>query len=138
MSMFLTRLCYEDIDSRYYRLTEPLRYFSSILGKMITVPVGFVFDLESVPIVKGTSNRGGAIHDYLCRKDNDFAAKVTKKKAADIYLEAMTCRDKAEGDDFNRWWRRRIKAFVVKYWPGRFFHRFSVNATYEELRGHIA
>jgi uncharacterized membrane protein len=48
--------------------------------------------------------------------------------AADIYLEAMTCRDVELGDCWSRKWRRHVKANVVK-WVKMvgFFHRWSVN-----------
>jgi hypothetical protein len=138
MSKFLTDLVDKDIDSRYFELHWPLRYLSDILGAIIEVPVGFIYDHESVPVIKGTSNRGGAIHDYLCRKDNEFADKIDMQKAADIYFEAMECRDKLLGDCWSRKWRRHVKSnFVRLNWCG-FWHRWSVYSTYEEIRGCIA
>jgi hypothetical protein len=138
MSKFLTDLIDKDIDSRYFELHWPLRYQSDILDCIIEVPVGFIYDHESVPIIKGTSNRGGAIHDYLCRKDNPFADIVDIQKAADIYLEAMECRDKLLGDCWSRKWRRHVKSnFVRLNWCG-FWHRWSVYSTYEEIKGNIA
>jgi hypothetical protein len=133
MSEFLTPLIDEDIDCKYYRLHEDLKYRSDILKCIVTVSAGFVYDHESVPIIKGTSNRGGCIHDYLCRIDS--VPIVTKGLAADIYFEAMECVDKAKGDSFDRWWRRSIKSTWVKYWPSKFFHLRLVNATYEEIIG---
>ena len=138
MSEFLTPLIDEDIDSRYFRLAKNLKYWSDILNDVIIVKKGFVYDHESVPIVKGTSNRAGCIHDYLCRKDNKFADKVDIQKAADIYYEAMECRDKMHGDSWSRKWRRWVKSnFVRLNWCG-FWHRWSVKSTYEEIKGSIA
>lgn len=138
MSKFLTDLIDKDIDSRYFELHWPLRYQSDILGDIIEVPVGFIYDHESVPIIKGTSNRGGAIHDFLCRKDNPFSEKVDMQKAADIYFEAMECRDKLLGDSWSQKWRRWVKSnFVRLNWCG-FWHRWSVKSTYEEIKGNIA
>lgn len=132
MSDFLSKLVDEDIDSRYFRLHKGLHYRSDILGRVVKVPRGFVYDHESVPIIKGTSNRGGCIHDYLCRKDSKPI--VTKQEAASIYFEAMKCRDEQTGDCFSKWWRRWVKSFIVRIAFG-YFHRFKVGSTYEEIRG---
>jgi len=115
------------IDYKYSRLIAPYRYRSALLKCTITVPKGFVYDHESVPFIKGTSHRGGLIHDYLCRID--CKPIVDKQTAADVYLEVMTFRG-------NAWWRRYVKYWVVKWipWP-RFFHVFKVKATYEEITG---
>jgi hypothetical protein len=138
MSKFLTELDDRDIDSRYFKLLSPLEYQSDILGTIVTVPAGFIYDHESIPIIRGTSNRGGCIHDYLCRRNNPFADKIDIQKAADIYLEAMECRDKLLGDCWSRKWRRHVKSnFVRLNWCG-FWHRWSVYSTYEEIRGNIA
>lgn len=137
MSYFITDLIDKDIDSKYYELHEPFMYYSDNLKDIITVPVGFVYDHESVPFIKGTSNRGGCIHDYLCRVDNEYCDIVNKQRAADIYFEVMKCRDNLPeygGDNLTRILRRNIKSLVVKYWPSRFFHLSKVNATYEEIR----
>jgi hypothetical protein len=104
-------------------------------------------DLESVPIIKGTSNRGGAIHDLVSRKEFD----LTISECADLYLEAMSTVDEMkyqkavrDGDkwlhmkQFDRWWRRTVKSNVVRLDWGGFYHRFSMFATYEELKGNIA
>jgi len=118
----------ELIDNyKYYRLLAPYRFKSKVLGCTITVPKGFVYDKESVPIITGTSVRGGLIHDYLCRIDSKPV--VTKKQAADVYLEVMTGRK-------NAWWRRYIKYWVVRYAFG-YFHKFSVLSTYEEITGNV-
>jgi len=115
----------EVIDYKYSRLLAPYRYKSVLLDCVITVPKGFVYDHESVPIIKGTSHRGGLIHDYLCRIDSKPV--VGKKTAADVYLEVMTLRG-------NAWWRRYVKYLVVRFCPF-YFHRHKVMATYGELRG---
>ena len=114
----------ELIDNyKYYRLLAPYRFKSVVLGCTITVPKGFVYDKESVPIITGTSVRGGLIHDYLCRIDS--VPVVTKEQAANVYLEVMTRRK-------NAWWRRYIKYWAVRVAFG-YFHKFKVLATYEEI-----
>ena len=131
---FLSKLIYEDITGgQYVRLYKPFTYSSEILGKIVEIPVGFVCDLESVPIVKGTSHVSGVIHDYFCRKDSDPV--VTKQRAAELYLEAQTCRDKILKDSFdlNRWFRRQFKTIVVRVAPG-YFHKINVLASLEEVK----
>lgn len=141
MTTILTPLINEDIDARYARLHARFAIWSDVLGCKVEAPAGFVHDYESVPIVKGTSKRGGVIHDYLCRKDS--IPVVTKAQAADVYFEVMECRDGlvyAEGvcpiwtDALSMWLRRWGKYGVVRVWPG-YFHQHKVSASYEEMSG---
>ena len=109
------------------QLVEPFIYYSEQLGREIIIPVGFICDLESVPLIKGSSKRGGVIHDYLCRIDSDPV--VTKRVAADIYKEAQNCKDqmviKNTADRFWKWVRRNLKTMVVRNVPW-YFHKFRV------------
>ena len=131
MSNFLTQLIDEDIDSRYYRLHERFGYYSDILKCEVWIESGFVYDHESIPIIKGTSNRAGLIHDYLCRFDS--IPVVTKQQAASVYFEAMECRDLETGGGFRNWWRRWVKSTAVRIAVG-YFHVLSVSASYDEVR----
>lgn len=137
MGKFLTPLCNEDLDdSKFSRILKPFKFYSDVLGVEIEVPKGFVHDYESVPLIKGTSKRGGVLHDYLSRINS--VPVVTKKKAADVYFEAMETKAaedcKSYLQKFNMWWRRWAKYSVVCVWPG-FFHKHRVEATYEEMAG---
>lgn len=137
MTKILTPLINEDIDARFSRLHQPFAVLSDVLGCKIEVPSGFVHDYESMPVVKGTSKRGGVIHDYLCRIDS--VPVVTKQQAADVYFEVMECRDglpdrETPLGNFSLWLRRWIKYSVVRVWPG-YFHQHKVAATYEEMSG---
>ena len=137
MARILTALINEDIDSRYARLAAPFAIWSDVLQCRLEAPEGFVHDYESVPIIRGTSKRGGVIHDYLSRIDSVPA--VTKKQAADVYLEVMACRDGLPDREtalgaMSLIIRRWVKYGVVLVWPG-YFHKNNVLATYEELRG---
>ena len=125
MTEFITSLINEDIDYRYSKIHKPFIIYSDTLGSKIEIPPGFVHDYESVPWIKGTSKRGGVIHDYLCRIDS--VPVVTKKIAADVYLEVM----KHAGTSL---WRRYLKYWVVRFAPG-YFHKFNVLATFEEISG---
>jgi len=133
---FLTELiCEELMDNKLVRFHAPFRYYSAILEREIEIPKGFVCDLESVPLVKATSKRAGAIHDYLCRKDS--IPIVSKAIAATVYKEAQECKDKliCKGtyDKFDNWIRRNIKTFVVRIAFG-YYHKYRVLASAEELR----
>ena len=113
----------EEIDFKYVRFIKPYRFKSTLLDCTVTIPVGFVCDRESVPLLRGTSIRGGYAHDYLCRIDSKPI--VDKQTAADVYLEVMTFRG-------NSWWRRYAKYWAVRLAFG-YFHKFKVKATYEEI-----
>lgn len=137
MAKILSPLINEDLDARFARLHAPFAVESDVLGCKIVAPAGFVHDYESVPVIRGTSKRGGVVHDYLCRIDS--VPLVTKKQAADVYLEVMKCRDGLPEKDtalgsFSLWARRWIKYGVVRVWPG-YFHKYKVAATFEEMCG---
>jgi len=135
MTKILTPLINRDINYKYSCIHEPFQVESDILKCTITVPAGFVHDYESVPLIKGTSKRGGVIHDYLCRTDSDPV--VSKKVAANVYLEVMKCRDgrsdkETDFKKFSLWWRRWLKWAVVMVAWG-YFHKHNVMATFEEM-----
>lgn len=137
MAKILTSLINEDITSKYSRLYARFAVYSDVLGCVVEAPIGFVHDYESVPVIKGTSKRGGVIHDYLSRSDS--VPVVTKKQAADVYLEVMKCRDGLPDKGttlgaFSLWLRRWVKYAVVLVAP-RYFHRHKVMATFEEMSG---
>ena len=139
-SRFLTPLITEELmGSVYAKLVQPFKYYSELLDKVIEVPVEFIFDYESVPIIKGTSKRGGLIHDYFSRYDS--IPIVTKQRAATVYLESQKCRDQSIKSNwfskFTRYLRRNIKTLVVRVAPG-YFHRLSVMATLKDIDGGIA
>jgi len=100
------------LDYKFSELTEEFYFFSDIVGHGV-IPKGFVCDWESVPLFKGTSKVGGLMHDYYCRRDS--VPVVTKKVAADIYLEFMKHRKSS-------WWRSYGKYWVVRFAPG-YFHK---------------
>lgn len=115
------------VDGRFVRLSKPFLYFSEILNREVEIPPGFICDLESVPLLRASSRRGGVIHDYFCRKDSDPV--VTKQKAADLYLEAQKCRDELLNEGFfkrmDRAFRRNVKCLVVRAATG-YFHKMNV------------
>jgi len=118
-SMPVTRL----INYKYSQLAEDFQIYSDVLGQQCILPAGFIMDWESIPFIRGTGKVGGLIHDFLCRRDS--TPVVTKKIAADVYLEFLRYRQTS-------YVRRYIKYWAVKFATG-YFHKHSVLATYEEL-----
>lgn len=109
--------------SSWTRLVEDFWFYSDVLGEWVCINAPFDFDWESVPVLKGTSRLAGLVHDYLSRKDS--TPRVSKKVAADVYLEMMKYRGTPAI-------RRNIKYTVVRVWPG-YFHKKSVNWHYRDL-----
>lgn len=103
------------LDHKYSQLTKRFIFFSDIVG-MCVIPTKFICDWESIPFFKGTSKVSGLIHDYLCRKNS--IPVVSKKVAADVYLEFMKYRGTSR-------WRRYLKYWGVRLAWG-YFHRFKV------------
>jgi len=152
---FLSRLFVEEIDYKYNRLTDRLVFYSAHLKCLIIAPKGFVNVWESVPGMKGTSTYSGVIHDLVSRSDfrivrNGKPVAITKHDAAMVYNEALWCRYRQQNSEMpsrtvrqkikkqwnraDRFCRRKLKVGVVRVWPG-YWHRFTVMATYEEIRG---
>jgi len=139
-SCFLTELVTRElIGSKYAVLKEDFKYYSAILGRVITVPAGFVCDYESIPLFKSDSKRAGVLHDFLSRFDSDPI--VSKVLAAAVYAEAQALRDQIVYEDVESFKRTKLffrrafcwfKTSVVKVWPG-YFHKFSISATAAEL-----
>jgi hypothetical protein len=64
-------LCNRD-GKQLYRLLQSLSFYSAALGIVITVPVGFVTDLDSTPripfvylLINGFGDLPAVVHDYL-------------------------------------------------------------------------
>ena len=104
------------IDYKRSRLTVPFYFESDILKCSCLIPVNFIMDWESVPLIRGTSKVSGLIHDYLCRTDSNPI--VTKKIAADVYKEFLIFRGAS-------WWRWGIKYWTVRGIP-KYFHKLKV------------
>jgi hypothetical protein len=123
-------------DPRFVRLLEDFTGYIDTLKRLCTIPKGFVFDLESVPLLRGSNPEAGGWHDYFCRTDSDPV--VDKETAAKIYEEFQSFYDEQEaGGFFNRLWDwicRHVKTDVVRVAQG-YFHKHKVMATYEEMKG---
>jgi hypothetical protein len=123
-------------DPRYVRLTQSFQFYSAILKCWSKIPHGFVFDLESIPLLRGSNPEAGGIHDYLCRIDS--TPVVTKWVAARVYCEFQAYYDEMEsGNIFNRaldavcrWGK---SGFVAVYPSCLYWHKYKVMASYEEI-----
>jgi hypothetical protein len=129
----------EAIGGKYAWLDRPFRFFSAVLGRVVEIPAGFVFDRESIPLLRGSCPRGGGGHDYLSRTDS--VPVVSKQRAADVYYELQALSDSLRGYGHAKLaWRavlRGVKTLVVRVWPG-YFHRHPVAATLSEISGRKA
>ncbi len=132
-------------DPRYIRHTEPWSFYSDVLGDWCDAPTGFVNDTESVPLFRGSNREAGAGHDLLCRSDfttRDKKIALSKWQAAKVFDELQAFYDEKEsGNWLNRswdWFARGFKTGVVAFVPPficDYWHKFKVNATYEEITG---
>ena len=95
------------VDYKNSKVMVPFEFYSDILGKWCSIPVGFKMDWESVPVIRATSKESGLIHDYLYRRDS--IPLVNKKTADQVYLEFLLF----FGTD-------RFRAYF-KYWTVRIF-----------------
>jgi len=128
-------------DARHKRLIEEFWFYSARLNRWCCIPKGFVYDQESVPLLRGTNPEAGAIHDYLCRFDSDPV--VSKSEAAEIYREFQLYFDRLE-TRASRFWRYMNRAFdkvkrVVKtdvvHVAWGYHHKFGIEATYAQITG---
>lgn len=132
---FLSDLIYKDLMcGNLIQLYEPFGFYSKDLDMEIWAPTGFICDLESTPVVKGSSKRGGVGHDYACRIDS--IPSFTKQQAASLYIEMQKCKDLLLNEGWfkriDRMFRRNFKTLIVRVWPG-YFHKLTVMATLEEV-----
>ena len=143
MTKIYSPLMIQDLDNRRFnRLTAPFIFESDVLARLglkyrVEVPTGFVHDLESVPIFRGSSNRGGVTHDYLCRVDSNPV--VSKAIAAAVYFEVMEHCYRLDSErrwyqEARDWGLRWIKWAAVYVSPG-YFHKHKVMATALEIAG---
>jgi hypothetical protein len=73
-----------------WALLAPLRYYSDLLGREVTVPAGFVTDFESIPLpalsfTGPACAEAGVIHDWLYQSHQCAG----RDQADNVYREAM-------------------------------------------------
>jgi hypothetical protein len=92
MARFLTPLQVEEVSPDIWRLLAPLIYESELV-LLVTVPAGFLTDLESIPrwipfayaLAKGQAKCPAVVHDRLYEMPG-----YSKTVADDVFYEAMT------------------------------------------------
>ena len=84
-------------SDRIWILDYPLVYASAMLDRIVEIPAGFKTDFCTVPRVPiayrlwgNRNHREGVIHDAAYR--TDFAVKISRSVADDLFLEAMESR----------------------------------------------
>jgi hypothetical protein len=124
MSRFLNNPITTDLDNTLVQLEADLAYESDLLCCTVTVPKGFICDLESVPRIPliyaylgHTSKRAGILHDYLYRIG--AAPDVTRGEADAVYREAS----ESQG---NTWLQSYLKWLGVRIGGGPCFKKKAV------------
>lgn len=91
-SEFLTPLDVELVvgSDSHWMITSPFSYRSDFLGRVITVPVGFITDFASIPrlpfmfmLMGDTAHEPAVIHDYLY-----YTGEVSRADADHVLHEA--------------------------------------------------
>lgn len=95
MSHFITKLATEnvsDIGQGIWRVLNPFSYYSDILGREITVEVGFLTDYASVPRIPiaywlcgDTAHLPAVLHDWLFHNHHICDEHTANR----VLLEAM-------------------------------------------------
>jgi hypothetical protein len=116
------------------RTISPFPFYSAILKRWSKIPTGFVYDEESIPILRGTNPEAGAIHDYLCRYDSDPV--VDQLTAAKVYEEFQIYYNNLDSGWLDQLWdfvKRHVKTGAVIVAQG-YFHKLPVMATLEQVQ----
>jgi len=124
---FLSELRAEDIsegkETSRFRLIEPFRLYSAVLGIELEIPEGFECDGESIPLsirwlVKpyGQSRRAAVVHDAGYKHAGFYDVyglfhPVTRKTADDVYRELATLKYKVSGLPK---WRATMRWMVLR------------------------
>ena len=98
MSSFTTKLRLEYLDGREWRVLEDFLYEVGTEGSGIVVTVGAGFETDFASIPRGLWNlfpptgpygKAAVVHDCLYRTQALMGQPITRKRADDIFLEAM-------------------------------------------------
>jgi hypothetical protein len=106
---FLTKLEVTPLPGRLWLVDEDFVYYSRLLGTTITVPEGFICDLNSIPrpfwIFSPPSDypEAGTVHDFLYRYK-----EVPRSQADAVYREALGVLGAGKVRQFIRYWGLRI------------------------------
>lgn len=116
-------------------LIDRFEGYSDVLKRWFDIEKGFVCDTESTPW-KGENPIAGLVHDYFSRKDSlPIVSKIT---AARIYCEFQRFEDEQRKRPWYTMahdclWRGIKSSFVAVCPDFVYWHKYSVNATYEDM-----
>jgi len=120
--------------TRFKKLINRVRAYSVVLGRLIDINPPFIYDEESTPW-RGENPIAGLFHDWASRKD----VLQSKILAARVYLEFQRYEDNL----ITRPWYTRARDCV---WRGLksgfvgicpdfvYWHKYNINATFEEMK----
>lgn len=115
----------EGFDTRTLELESPFSVYSGTLDAIITVPSGFVFDGESIPIWLqwlsppfGDSKRGACVHDWIYRNAGFYDADgvfhpLLRKQADAVYRELIEAKGLPRWRATIRWAVLRLVGWVA-------------------------
>jgi hypothetical protein len=115
----------EGREVRTLELLEPFQVYSAVLDSIITVPAGFRFDGESIPLGLqwlvppfGQSKRGACVHDYLYRQHGfrtitGVLVPVTRAEADAVYRELIVAKGLPKWRAQIRWFTLRAVGFIA-------------------------
>ena len=95
-AQFLDPLQVERTAYGRWRLLADFRYYSALLGRIVTIPQGFLTDFASVPrlplmfwLVGDTAHPAAVVHDYLyrTRASSRAVADAVFREAAELGKE---------------------------------------------------
>lgn len=96
MSAFTTPLELEYLDGRNWRVTAEFDFASSVLERIIRVPVGFVTDFASIPRLlwnilppTGLYGKAALLHDDAYRNPEMLSPPITRQQADRLLWEGM-------------------------------------------------
>ena len=103
-------------DDIHWKVISPVVYESKVPGVgRITVPVGFLTDLSSVPRlpfiywwVGGRDTKGSVLHDYLYQTQ-----LATQKQADDVFYEAGCLTGVPKWAAFGMWLGLRLAGHIA-------------------------
>lgn len=98
-----------------FRLYEPVRYYSAILGGVVEVPAGYVTDFSSVPrvlfaylIAGGTAYEAAVIHDWLYTVQAFNGKSIERSVADDVFSEAIKASEDTKAPSWLMWLAVRV------------------------------
>ena len=96
-SQFLSNNESLKIVNRGWVLNSTVEYYSEVLGRTVSVPIGFFTDLASVPrvmrwlvpVANAKNRRAAIVHDYLCDPAVQEKYGITQRIADEVFREAL-------------------------------------------------